>query len=102
MFEHRMQRRLHHACGRGPRGGRWGGHEGFGQSRRFGPGGFHVRDPEVRSLMGDVRDLGRYLFRQGAPGAFSDTVKVRQLRGIIGRTRTEIETLFGSETATTV
>lgn len=52
--------------------------------------------------MGDVRDLGRYLFRQGAPGAFSDTVKVRQLRGIIGRTRTEIETLFGSETATTV
>jgi hypothetical protein len=52
--------------------------------------------------MGDVRDLGRYLFRQGASGAFNDTEKVRGLRDIVARTRTEIETLFRSENSTTV
>jgi hypothetical protein len=59
-------------------------------------------DPELRSLIGDVRDLGRYLFRQGRSGAFNDGEKVRQLRDILGRARTEIETLFGPDNATTV
>jgi hypothetical protein len=102
MFQHRMQHRFHHGWQRGPHGSRWGGRGGFGPGRRFGPNAFNAANPEVRSLIGDVRDLGRYLFRQGASGAFKDTEKVRQLRDIVARTRTEIETLFGPENSTAV
>lgn len=95
MFEHRMH-------GRGP----WAGPRRFGHGRHFGhgrrSGPFNPADPELRSLIGDVRGLGQYLFRQGASGALNDPEKARQLREIVSRTRTEIETLFGPENSTIV
>ncbi len=106
-----MQHRMHghFRPGRGPWGrpGRFGPgrHFGpgrpFGPGRRFGPGGVNMT-PELRSLIGDVRGLGHYLFRQGMSGALNDTAKVGQLRDIVGRTRAEIEKLFGTENVTTV
>lgn len=102
MFQHRMDGRFHHGWGRAPWRNRYGGRRGHGRGRHCDPGAFAATDPELRSLLGDVRDLGRYLFRQGASGAFGDTEKLRQLRDIVGRTRTEIETVFGTETSTTV
>jgi hypothetical protein len=97
MFQHRMHKRGHWA---GPRG--FGHGRGFGPGRHFGHGAFNPNDPEIRALVGDVRDLGQYLFRQGASGGLNDTEKVKQLREIVGRTRSEIETLFGPEDVTTV
>lgn len=101
MFQHRMQHRRH-----GWKGGPWGdpreARGADGRGRHFGPGGFNAADPELRSLIGDMRDLGQYLFQQVASGALSDGEKVGQLRQIIGRTRVEIETLFGPDLATTV
>ena len=50
--------------------------------------------PELRGLMDEVRQLGQLVFAQGARGGLSDPDKVRRLRDLVRRTRTEVETIF--------
>jgi DNA-binding PadR family transcriptional regulator len=54
-------------------------------------------NPEVRLLVQDVGQLGQYLFRQGAHGALGDPEKVRRLREVVARTKTEIERIFSDD-----
>ena len=52
-------------------------------------------NPEVGELMHELRDLARSLFRQGARGVMRDRdgARLRQIRDILRRARTEIEAL---------
>ncbi len=56
-------------------------------------------NPEVRQLVQEVGQLGQFLFRQGARGALRDPEKVRRLREVVARARSEIEAIFTGDTA---
>jgi DNA-binding PadR family transcriptional regulator len=49
--------------------------------------------PEVADLMHELQMLGRALFRHGTRGALQDPERLRKLREILSRARTEVETL---------
>ena len=53
--------------------------------------------PEMRELMSEVRQVGQLLFHAGAGGVFNDPEKVRRLREVVARTRSEVEAIFGGE-----
>jgi DNA-binding PadR family transcriptional regulator len=55
--------------------------------------------PEVRQLIGEMWQLGQVVIRQGAHGGLSDPEKVRRLRDVIARTRSEVEAIFSSAPA---
>jgi DNA-binding PadR family transcriptional regulator len=55
--------------------------------------------PEMRQLVQEVAQIGQLLFRQGARGALHDPEKVRRLREVVARARTEIEAIFTAETS---
>jgi DNA-binding PadR family transcriptional regulator len=69
---------------------------------RMAEGWGPMATPEMRDLVGEVRRLGQFLFQQGARGGLSDPEKVRRLRDIVARARTEIEGIFGGDTVTHV
>jgi DNA-binding PadR family transcriptional regulator len=69
---------------------------------RMAEGWGPMANPEMRELVGEVRQLGQFLFRQGAHGGLGDPEKVRRLRDIVARARTEIEAVFSEDTVTTV
>lgn len=50
--------------------------------------------PELRQLIDEVRQLGQFMFRQGAHGALNDPEKVRRVRDAVARARAEIEAIF--------
>ena len=54
--------------------------------------------PELGDVMHELRQVATALFRQGARGAMRDPDKLRQLRTILQRTRTEIEALDQDKT----
>ena len=55
--------------------------------------------PEMVQLAQEVRQIGQFVFRQGAHGALNDPDKVRRLRDVVARARTEIEAIFSDEPA---
>ena len=63
------------------------------RSRMAAGRGLHG-NPEIRQLVYEVGQIGQFLFRQGASGALHDPEKVRRLREVVTRTRTEIEAVF--------
>jgi DNA-binding PadR family transcriptional regulator len=69
---------------------------------RMGAGWGPKAHPEVAELMQEVQSLGRLLFQQATRGALRDPEKVRQLRDVVHRARTEIETIFGGAPETFV
>jgi hypothetical protein len=71
-------------------GGPWGGPRRGGG---FGGWGGKV-SPELRGLMDEVRQLGQFVFAQGAHGGLSDPDKVRRLRDLVRRVRSEVEAIF--------
>ncbi len=52
------------------------------------------QQPGTGELFGEMRQLGGLLFRLGSSGAFQDQEKLRRLRGVVARTRKEIEEIF--------
>jgi DNA-binding PadR family transcriptional regulator len=50
--------------------------------------------PEMRELVGDVRGLGQVLMGHLASGGLKDPEKLKRLREVIGRMRTEVEAIF--------
>ena len=60
-----------------------------------------MANPEMRDLVNEVRQLGQFIFRQGARGALGDPEKLRRLREVVARTRHEIEGIF-DDTVTNV
>lgn len=50
--------------------------------------------PELRGLIDEVRQLGQFVFAQGTHGGLSDPERVRRLRELVRRTRSEVETIF--------
>lgn len=54
--------------------------------------------PEMRELAQEVRQLGQFVFRQGARGALGDADKLRRLRDVVARARSEIEAIFSDDT----
>lgn len=50
--------------------------------------------PELRGLVEEVRQLGQFVFTQGAHGGLGDPEKVRRLRELVHRTKSEVETIF--------
>lgn len=50
--------------------------------------------PELRDLADEVRQIGQLLFAQGARGGLGDADKVRRLRDVVGRAKSEIEAIF--------
>lgn len=63
--------------------------------------GLHA-NPEVRELVQEVGQLGQFLFRQGARGALRDPDKVRRLREVVARARSEIEAIFADDASSPV
>jgi DNA-binding PadR family transcriptional regulator len=57
---------------------------------------------EIHALLGELRDLAGVVFRQASRGAFSDPERVKQLRGVVARARTEIEAILSGRGATEV
>jgi DNA-binding PadR family transcriptional regulator len=55
--------------------------------------------PEMRQLVHEVGQIGQFLFRQGAHGALNDPEKVKRLRAVVARARSEIEAIFTGETS---
>ena len=53
--------------------------------------------PELRGLIDDVRQLGQFVFAQGAHGALNDPEKIGRLRDLVQRLRTEAEAIFRNE-----
>jgi DNA-binding PadR family transcriptional regulator len=53
--------------------------------------------PEMRDLAEEVRHIGQTLFHQAAGGGFRDPEKLRRVREVVARARTEIETIFRGE-----
>jgi DNA-binding PadR family transcriptional regulator len=53
--------------------------------------------PELHSLLHEVRQLGQTVFAQGAHGGLNDPEKVRRLRDLVHRMRTEVEAIFRGE-----
>lgn len=49
--------------------------------------------PEMSDLMHELQQLARALFRQGAHGALKDPERLRTLREIVARARTEVDAL---------
>lgn len=49
---------------------------------------------EIHALLGELRDLAGVVFRQASRGAFNDPERVKQLRGVVARARTEIEAIL--------
>jgi DNA-binding PadR family transcriptional regulator len=65
------------------------------RERMGGPWGGRM-NPEMRQLMQEMAGLGQFLFRQGAQGGLNDPEKVRRLREVVARTRSEIEGIFSN------
>jgi DNA-binding PadR family transcriptional regulator len=63
------------------------------RSRMAGPWGMKFT-PELRDLADEMRQIGQMLFAQGAHGALGDPEKVRQLRQVVSRARSEMEAIF--------
>lgn len=53
--------------------------------------------PEMRYLMDEIRQLGQLLMREGMSGGFSDQETISRLRGVVARTRKEVEEIFSGE-----
>lgn len=49
--------------------------------------------PEMADLMHELRELARALFRQGTRGALKDPDRLKKLREIVSRARSEVDTL---------
>lgn len=69
------------------------------RARMHGPWGAKLT-PELRDLINEVRQLGQFVFSQGARGALGDPEKVRRLREVVARARGEVEAIFAGESST--
>lgn len=57
--------------------------------------------PEMWQVAQEVRQIGQFVFRQGSQGGLSDPEKVRALRDVVARARTEIEAIFSGGAGST-
>lgn len=53
--------------------------------------------PEVRQLVGELWGLGQVVVRHGTHGGLADPDKVRRLREVVARARSEVEAIFGNQ-----
>lgn len=74
--------------------------EGIRARTERGRGG--ASQAEVHALLGELRDLAGTVFRQASHGAFHDPERVKQLRGVVARARTEIEAILSGRGTTDV
>lgn len=49
---------------------------------------------EMHALMGELRDVAQTVFRHASRGAFSDPERVRRLRAVVAKARTEIDAIL--------
>ena len=64
---------------------------------RIGSGWGGASRAEIGQLMQEVGQLAQFLARQAPHGGFRDPARVRRVRDVVRRARTEIEAIFGEE-----